>query len=193
MHIPRLKREISRPLNFEMAATDEMVAIALHTRPHASCLVPEKREERTTEGGLDVVKGHNSIAPVVKVLREAGIRVSLFIEADPEQIATAASMGAQVVELHTGAFCDALREGHADQADRLLQTLRDGAALAADLGLEVHAGHGIDYETVTAIAAIPQVVELNIGHFLIGEAIFVGLGEAMAKMRGLMQAARAVS
>ena len=188
-----LCRDLGRPLNFEMAVTDEMRDIALRYSPHAACLVPEKREERTTEGGLDVVKGHNSIAPVVKVLREAGIRVSLFIEADPEQIATAASMGAQVVELHTGAFCDALREGHADQAEALLQTLRDGAALAADLGLEVHAGHGIDYETVTAIAAIPQVVELNIGHFLIGEAIFVGLGEAMAKMRGLMQAARAVS
>ena len=188
-----LCRDLGRPLNFEMAVTDEMRDIALRYSPHAACLVPEKREERTTEGGLDVVKGHNSIAPVVKTLREAGIRVSLFIEADPEQIATAASMGAQVVELHTGAFCDALREGHADQAEALLQTLRDGAALAADLGLEVHAGHGIDYETVTAIAAIPQVVELNIGHFLIGEAIFVGLGDAMAKMRSLMQAARAVS
>jgi pyridoxine 5-phosphate synthase len=176
-----------------MAVTDEMRDIALRYSPHAACLVPEKREERTTEGGLNVVKGHNTIAPVVQTLREAGIRVSLFIEADPDQIATAASMGAQVVELHTGAFCDALREGQADQADRLLQTLRDGAALAADLGLEVHAGHGIDYETVTALAAIPQVVELNIGHFLIGEAIFVGLEQAMAKMRSLMQAARAIS
>jgi pyridoxine 5-phosphate synthase len=155
--------------------------------------VPEKREERTTEGGLDIVRGHNIIAPVVKTLREAGIRVSLFIEADPEQIATAASMGAQVIELHTGAFCDALREGRTDQAEALLQTLRTGAALAAEHGLEVHAGHGIDYETVTAIASIPQVVELNIGHFLIGEAIFVGLDQAMAKMRSLMQAARAAS
>jgi len=188
-----LCRDLGRPLNFEMAVTDEMRDIALRYSPHAACLVPEKREERTTEGGLDVVKGHNRIAPVVKTLREAGIRVSLFIEADPDQIATAAAMGAQVVELHTGAFCDALREGRADQADALLKTLRDGAALAADLGLEVHAGHGIDYETVTAIAAIPQVAELNIGHFLIGEAIFVGLGEAMAKMRSLMQAARAGS
>lgn len=188
-----LCRDLDRPLNFEMAVTDEMRDIALRYSPHAACLVPEKREERTTEGGLDVVKGHNTIAPVVKTLRETGIRVSLFIEANPDQIATAASMGAQVVELHTGAFCDALREGHADQAETLLQTLRDGAALAADLGLEVHAGHGIDYETVIAIAAIPQVVELNIGHFLIGEAIFVGLDQAMAKMRGLMQAARAIS
>ena len=188
-----LCRDLGRPLNFEMAVTDEMRDIALRYSPHAACLVPEKREERTTEGGLDVVKGHNSIAPVVKVLREAGIRVSLFIEADPEQIATAASMGAQVVELHTGAFCDALREGHTDQTDRLLQTLRQGAALAAEQGLEVHAGHGIDYETVTAVASIAQIVELNIGHFLIGEAIFVGLGDAMAKMRSLMQAARAAS
>ena len=188
-----LCRELGRPLNFEMAVTDEMRDIALRYSPHAACLVPEKREERTTEGGLNLVRGHNTIAPVVKTLREAGIRVSLFIEADPDQIATAAAMGAQVVELHTGAYCDALREGHTDQADRLLQTLRHGAALAADLGLEVHAGHGIDYETVTALAAIPQVVELNIGHFLIGEAIFVGLGDAMAKMRSLMQAARAAS
>lgn len=188
-----LCRALGRPLNFEMAVTDEMRDIALRYSPHAACLVPEKREERTTEGGLDVVRGHNSIAPVVKTLCEAGIRVSLFIEADPEQITTAASMGAQVVEVHTGAFCDALREGRTDQAERLLQTLRDGAALAADLGLEVHAGHGIDYETVMAIAAIPQVVELNIGHFLIGEAIFVGLNQAMAKMRSLMQAARAIS
>ena len=188
-----LCRELGRPLNFEMAVTDEMRDIALSYSPHAACLVPEKREERTTEGGLDVVKGHKTIAPVVKTLRDAGIRVSLFIEADPEQIATAAAMGAQVVELHTGAFCDALREGRADQAEALLQTLRDGAALAAEQGLEVHAGHGIDYETVTAIASIPQIVELNIGHFLIGEAIFVGLGDAMAKMRTLMQAARAAS
>jgi pyridoxine 5-phosphate synthase len=188
-----LCRDLGRPLNFEMAVTDEMRDIALRYSPHGACLVPEKREERTTEGGLDVVRGHNTIDPVVKVLREAGIRVSLFIEANPEQIATAAAMGAQVVELHTGAFCDALREGHTDQAEALLQTLRDGADLATDLGLEIHAGHGIDYETVTALASIPQVVELNIGHFLIGEAIFIGLGEAMSKMRSLMQAARAIS
>jgi len=188
-----LCRKLGRPLNFEMAVTDEMRDIALRYSPHAACLVPEKREERTTEGGLNVVKGHNTIAPVVKTLREAGIRVSLFIEAAPDQIAAAAAMGAQIVELHTGAYCDALREGHTHQAEALLQTLRDGADLAADLGLEIHAGHGIDYETVTAIASIRQVVELNIGHFLIGEAIFVGLGEAMAKMRGLMQASRAMS
>lgn len=188
-----LCRDLGRPLNFEMAVTDEMRDIALRYSPHGACLVPEKREERTTEGGLDVVRGHNTIGPVVKVLREAGIRVSLFIEANPEQIATAAAMGAQVVELHTGAFCDALREGHTDQAEALLQTLRDGADLATDLGLEIHAGHGIDYETVTALASIPQMVELNIGHFLIGEAIFIGLGEAMSKMRSLMQAARAIS
>lgn len=188
-----LCRDLGRPLNFEMAVTNEMRDIALRYGPHGACLVPEKREERTTEGGLDVVRGRNTIAPVVKVLREAGIRVSLFIEAAPDQIATAAAMGAQVVELHTGAFCDALREGQTDQAEALLQTLRDGADLAADLGLEIHAGHGIDYETVTALASIPQVVELNIGHFLIGEAIFIGLGEAMSKMRSLMQAARVIS
>lgn len=188
-----LCRELGRPLNFEMAVTDEMRDIALRHSPHAACLVPENREERTTEGGLDIVRGHNAIAPVVKVLRDAGIRVSLFIEADPEQIATAASMGAQVIELHTGAFCDALREGRTDQAERLLQTLHTGAALAVEQGLEVHAGHGIDYETVSAIASIPQVVELNIGHFLIGESIFVGLDQAMAKMRSLMLAARAAS
>ncbi len=188
-----LCRDLGRPLNFEMAVTDEMRDFALRYSPHGACLVPEKREERTTEGGLDVVRGRNTIAPVVKVLREAGIRVSLFIEAAPDQITTAAAMGAQVVELHTGAFCDALREGQTDQAEALLQTLRDGADLAADLGLEIHAGHGIDYETVTALASIPQVVELNIGHFLIGEAIFIGLGEAMSKMRSLMQAARAIS
>lgn len=186
-----LCRDLGRPLNFEMAVTDEMCAIALRHSPHAACLVPEKREERTTEGGLDVARGRKTIAPVVLALREAGIRVSLFIEADPDQIAAAAAMGAHVVELHTGAYCDAVREGRADQAGRLLQTLRDGAAAAAALGLEVHAGHGIDYETVEAMASIPQVVELNIGHFLIGEAIFVGLDKAMARMRGMMQAARA--
>ena len=188
-----LCRDLGCPLNFEMAVTDEMRDIALRYSPHAACLVPEKREERTTEGGLDVVRGHNTIAPVVQALGKAGIRVSLFIEASADQIATAAAMGAQVVELHTGAYCDAVREGRADQAARLLDVLRQGAASAAEQGLEVHAGHGIDYETVTAIAAIPQIAELNIGHFLIGEAIFVGLDAAMAKMRGLMQAARATA
>ncbi len=179
-----------RPLNLEMAVTQEMLAIALHHRPHAVCLVPEKREERTTEGGLDVVGGHNWITPFVGQLNEAGCRVSLFIGADPDQIHAAQRTGAAVVELHTGAFCDAVREGQAEQALAELKALQDGAALAVQLGLEVHAGHGIDYETVTDVAAIPEIAELNIGHFLIGEAIFVGLGPAIGRMRALMDAAR---
>ncbi|HRD26990.1 MAG TPA: pyridoxine 5'-phosphate synthase [Caulobacter sp.] len=184
-----LKR--GKPLNFEMAVTDEMVGIALRNRPHAACLVPERREEVTTEGGLDVAGGHNRIAPAVERLRSAGCRVSLFIEADPAQIETAAKIGAQVVELHTGAFCDAFRDGDHDRAGVILKRLRDGAALAHELGLEVHAGHGIDYATVAPVAAIPELMELNIGHFLIGEAIFIGLAPAIQRMRVLMDAARA--
>lgn len=183
-------REQARPLNLEMAVTQEMLAIALHHRPHAVCLVPEKREERTTEGGLDVVAGHNWITPFVGKLTEAGSRVSLFIGADPKQIDAAHRTGAAIVELHTGAFCDAIREGRPAAAEAELAALRAGARQAAGLGLEVHAGHGIDYETVTPVAAIPEVMELNIGHFLIGEAIFVGLGPAIARMRALMDAAR---
>lgn len=186
-----LLRDEARPLNLEMAVTSEMLEIALHHRPHAVCLVPEKREERTTEGGLDVVGGHNWITPFVGRLNDAGARVSLFIGADPAQIEAAKRSGAAVVELHTGAYCDAVRDGRAEAAEMELAALRAGAALAASLGLEVHAGHGIDYDTVSAIAAIPEVVELNIGHFLIGEAIFVGLGPAIARMRALMDAARA--
>ncbi|CAN5331341.1 pyridoxine 5'-phosphate synthase [soil metagenome] len=185
-----LLRRRGLPLNLEMAVTTEMEAIALRHRPHAACMVPERREEVTTEGGLDVAGGHNRVAPVVKSLREAGIRVSLFIEADPAQITAAAAVGAHVVELHTGAYCEAVRHGDDAQAARKLEALRKGAAQAAALGLEVHAGHGIDYETVAAIAAIPEVVELNIGHFLIGEAIFVGLDEAISRMRKLMDRAR---
>jgi len=185
-----LLREQARPLNLEMAVTQEMLAIALAHRPRAVCLVPEKREERTTEGGLDVVGGHNWITPFVAQLNDAGSRVSLFIGPDPEQIAAAHRTGAAVVELHTGAYCDAVREGRVDEAEAELAALRAGAAQATALGLEVHAGHGIDYDTVTPIAAIPEVVELNIGHFLIGEAIFVGLGPAIARMRGLMDEAR---
>src|SRR5688572_10638322 len=157
--------ERGRPLNLEMAVTSEMLEIALKRRPHAVCLVPERREERTTEGGLDVAGGHNWIAPFVEKLRDNGSRVSLFIGADPLQIEAASRTGAAVVELHTGAFCDAARDGHDDEAAKLLVGLRAGATLAADLGLEVHAGHGIDYETVAPIAAIPEVSELNIGHF----------------------------
>ena len=183
-------RKRGRPLNFEMAVTDEMEAIALSHLPHAACLVPERREERTTEGGLDVVGGHNHIAPVVARLAAAGVRVSCFIDADPAQAAAAKAMGAQVVELHTGAYCDAVRE-RSPQAPARLESLRATAAEAGRIGLEVHAGHGIDYETVKPIAAIPQVTELNIGHFLIGEAIFVGLTAAIQHMRALMDEARA--
>jgi pyridoxine 5-phosphate synthase len=184
-----LTRKRGRPLNFEMAVTEEMEKIALKHLPHAACLVPERREEVTTEGGLDVAGQHNRVAPVVATLKAAKIRVSLFIEADPRQIAAAADVGAQVVELHTGAYCNAVRERSPD-ADRLLRALQAGAAQAAALGLEVHAGHGIDYETVGAVAAIPELAELNIGHFLIGEAVFTGLDSAIRRMRSLMDAAR---
>ena len=185
-----LTRKRGLPLNFEMAVTAEMEAIALAHRPHAACLVPERREEVTTEGGLDVVGQHNRITPAVGALKAAGIRVSLFIEASSAQIVAAHAAGAQVVELHTGAYCLAVRE-HRPEAARLLNILRAGAAQAAALGLEVHAGHGIDFETVGAVAQIPHVAELNIGHFLIGEAIFTGLDPAIRRMRGLMDAARA--
>jgi pyridoxine 5-phosphate synthase len=184
-----LTRKRGLPLNLEMAVTDEMEQIALSHRPHAACLVPERREEVTTEGGLDVAGQHNRVAPVVSALRAAGIRVSLFIEAAPAQIAAAKAVGAHVVELHTGAYCMAVRERR-PEADRLLKALRDGAAQAAGLGLEVHAGHGIDYETVGAVAAIPELAELNIGHFLIGEALFVGLAAAIAEMRARIADAR---
>ena len=184
-----ITRKRGRPLNFEMAVTAEMEAIALAHLPHAACLVPERREERTTEGGLDVAGGHNHIAPVVRKLVDAGVRVSCFIDADPAQAAASQAMGAQVVELHTGAYCDAVREGSSD-AGRLLANLKTTAAEAARLGLEVHAGHGIDYETVKAVAEIPELAELNIGHFLIGEAIFVGLTPAIQRMRSLMDHAR---
>ncbi|MBI5941918.1 MAG: pyridoxine 5'-phosphate synthase [Caulobacterales bacterium] len=184
-----LKR--GKPLNFEMAVTEEMVGIALRHRTHAVCLVPERREEVTTEGGLNVVAGHNHIAPAVQKLREAGSRVSLFIEADPAQVAASAQIGAQVLELHTGAYCDAFRAGEFDRAGTILKRLQAGARQAGDLGLEVHAGHGIDFATVKPVAAIPQLTELNIGHFLIGEAIFTGLAPAIQPMRALMDAARA--
>jgi pyridoxine 5-phosphate synthase len=184
-----LTRRRGKPLNFEMAVTEEMEAIALAHRPHAACLVPERREEVTTEGGLDVVGQHNRVAPCVATLKAAGVRVSLCIEANTAQIAAAAAVGAQVVELHTGAYCLAVRERR-PEAVRLLAALQDGARQAAQLGLEVHAGHGIDYETVGAVAAIPEVAELNIGHFLIGEAIFTGLEPAIRRMRALMDAAR---
>jgi pyridoxine 5-phosphate synthase len=182
-----------KPLNLEMAVTDEMLAIALAHRPYAACLVPERREERTTEGGLDVARGRNAIDPAVRALRRAGIRVSLFVEANPAQIAAAAEAGAQVVELHTGAYCEAVRAGDAARAARELERLRVAAADAAGRGLEVHAGHGIDYATVREVAAVPELMELNIGHFLIGEAIFIGLEAAIRRMRSLMNEARAAA
>jgi pyridoxine 5-phosphate synthase len=187
----RLKAEITKPLNFEMAATDEMVVIALKTRPHAVCLVPERRAELTTEGGLDVVGQHNALAPVIAKLVEVGTRVSLFIAAAPAQIEMAARLRSPVVEIHTGAWCDALAEGRRDVAEAEFARIRDGAKLAAKLGLEVHAGHGLNYETAEAIAALPEFVELNIGHFLVGEAIMVGLGEAVKTMRAAMDRGRA--
>ena len=186
-----LLHERGRPLNLEMAVTDEMIAIALRHRPHAVCLVPERREERTTEGGLDVAGGHNTIAPAVRRLREeGGSRVSLFIQADGHQVRASADVGAQVVELHVGAYCDALRSGDDAEAARHLERLQTAAGDAQALGLEVHAGHGIDYGSVAPVAAIPEVVELNIGHFLIGEAIFIGLEAAIGRMRALMDQAR---
>jgi pyridoxine 5-phosphate synthase len=187
----RLKAEIGKPLNFEMAGTEEMVAIALKTQPHAVCLVPERRAELTTEGGLDVVGQHNVLAPVIAKLVGAGIRVSLFIAAAPDQIEMAARLRSPVIEIHTGAWCDALAEGRMAAAEAELARIREGAKLAARLGLEVHAGHGLNYETAETIAALPEFVELNIGHFLVGEAIMAGLGEAVRTMRAAMDRGRA--
>jgi len=179
------------PLNFEMAATAEMQAIALRHKPHAVCIVPEKREERTTEGGLEVAREENRLGHFIAPLRDAGCRVSLFIGAEQRQLEAAHRIGAHVVELHSGAYCDAFHEGRLDVAEAELSKLREMTAFGHDLGLEMHVGHGLTYETVTPVAAFPEVRELNIGHFLIGEAIFVGLGSAMAEMRRLMDAARA--
>ena len=187
--IERLSREIDLPLNLEMAATEEMLAIALKHKPHAACLVPEKREERTTEGGLDVRRFYGELEVPVRRLVDSGIRVSLFIEADPAQLDAARKLGAPVVELHTGAYCEA--EGSARK--RQLERLVAAAAHAAVIGLECHAGHGLTYDTVTPVAAIPTVAELNIGHFLIGEAIFVGFESTIRRMRQLMDEARAAS
>ena len=184
--IERLAREIDLPLNFEMAATDEMLAIALKHRPHAACIVPEKREERTTEGGIDAAGQHNRLAPIVRALGEARVRVSLFIEADKRQFDAAKSLGAPVVEIHTGAYCDTTGAAR----DKHLEAIREGAAYGASLGLEIHAGHGLGYDTVGPVAAIPEIRELNIGHFLVGEAIFVGLEASIKKMRELMDEAR---
>jgi pyridoxine 5-phosphate synthase len=189
--IENLMATLTLPLNLEMAATDEMQRIALRHRPHAVCIVPERREERTTEGGLDVAREENRLAYFIAPLVAAGCRVSIFVAAERRQIEAAHRIGAAVVELHTGAYCDAHAEGDLAARDAELARLTEMAAFAHDLGLEVHAGHGLTYDTVQPIAALPQVMELNIGHFLIGEAIFRGLGPAIAEMRRLMDAARA--
>ncbi|GAA6188996.1 pyridoxine 5'-phosphate synthase [Litorivita sp. NS0012-18] len=188
--IEALVAGLSVPLNFEMAATEEMQAIALRHKPHAVCIVPEKREERTTEGGLEVAKDENRLAHFIAPLREAGSRVSIFIAADSAQIEAASRIGAQVIELHTGAYCDAHAEGDFAARDAELARLTEMATYADSLGLEVHAGHGLTFDTVAPVAALPEVVELNIGHFIIAEAIFMGLEPAIAQMRALMEAAR---
>jgi pyridoxine 5-phosphate synthase len=185
--IVRLSKALTVPLNLEMAATDEMLDIALKARPHAACIVPEKREERTTEGGIDSASQHNRLAPIVAALVKANIRVSMFIEPDRQQLDASKALGAPVVELHTGAYA------HASGAERekLLEKIRDAAAYGETLGLEIHSGHGLTYDNVKPVAAIAQIRELNIGHFLIGEAVFIGLEESIRTMRRLMDEARA--
>lgn len=185
--IDRLSREVDLPLNLEMAPTDEMLQIALKHRPHAACIVPEKREERTTEGGIDAARQHNRLAPIVRALGAARVRVSLFVEADRRQLDAARALGAPVVELHTGAYCETTGADHAKH----LEAIHDAAKYGASIGLEIHAGHGLTYDTVGPIAAIPEIAELNIGHFLVGEAIFIGLDASIRRMRALMDEARA--
>jgi pyridoxine 5-phosphate synthase len=187
----RLKAAITKPLNFEMAATDEMVAIALKTRPHAACLVPERRAERTTEGGLDAAGQRPQVVAAVTALKNAGIRVSLFIAPEPAQIEAAAAIGAPVIELHTGSWCEQAGEIGSPTEGPEWMRIGDGARFAKELGLEVHAGHGLDYATAEAIARLPEIVELNIGHFLIGEAVFRGLATAVKTMRAAMERGRA--
>ena len=187
----RLAAELTKPLNFEMGATEEMIALAERLKPHAACLVPEKREERTTEGGLDVVGQEAHLTPAIARLKAAGSRVSLFIEPDEAPIAMSAKLGAPVIELHTGSWCHAVIDGHTAKAEAEFQRLANGAALGAKLGLEVHAGHGLDYDTARTLARVPAFVEFNIGHFLVGEAIFIGLEEAIRRMRQAMDEGRA--
>ncbi len=191
--ITRLKTELTRPLNLEMAATEEMLDIALRHVPNACCLVPERREERTTEGGLDVAGGGNRLTRVVGDLKAAGIRVSLFIEPDAAAIEASARLQADIVELHTGAYCERALEGNAAGVTRELERISNAARLAASAGLEVHAGHGLTFNTVAGVARLPEIVELNIGHFLVGEAIFGGLASAVKHMRALMDAARSTA
>ncbi len=188
--LKRIQDATDLPLNLEMAATGEMLKIALRHQPHAACIVPEKREERTTEGGLDAAGLHNQLAPIVTELRDAGIRVSLFIEADPRQLEAAMRLGAPVVEFHTGAYAHAHERGDGEARAVELKRIADMAALAVKNGIEPHAGHGLTFENVQPIAAIPQLAELNIGHYLVGEAIFTGLEPAIRRMRELMDEAR---
>jgi pyridoxine 5-phosphate synthase len=188
--IERLRQNLRVPLNLEMAATEEMVSIALRYRPHAACIVPERREERTTEGGIDAAGQRTRLHPLIKALADAGIRVSLFIEADRRQIDAAAALGAPVVELHTGTYCESFHSG-ADAFERERQRIAEAAAYGKSHGLEIHAGHGLAFDTVKPIARMPEISELNIGHFLVGEAIFVGLAESVRTMRRLMDEARA--
>ncbi|MFJ5369527.1 pyridoxine 5'-phosphate synthase [Bosea sp. CER48] len=188
--VERLATELTKPLNFEMATTAEMIALAERLKPHAACLVPEKREERTTEGGLDVVRQEAQLAPRIAQLKAAGCRVSLFIEPDEAPIAMSAKLGAPVVELHTGSWCHAVVDGDTTKAEAEFRRLANGAAYGASLGLEVHAGHGLDYDTARTLAAVPAFVEFNIGHFLIGEAIFIGLEAAIRRMRQAMDEGR---
>ncbi|ADM09731.1 pyridoxal phosphate biosynthetic protein [Parvularcula bermudensis HTCC2503] len=186
----RLKDEIDRPLNFEMAATEEMAEICLQVSPHAACLVPEKRNERTTEGGLDVVGGQQTLTPIIDRLKEAGIRVSLFIDPEDAQVRAAAALGVPVVELHTGAYHHAALSTTPSRIEAAWRAIDEAATLADDLGLEVHAGHGLTFHNVPNIASIPAMRELNIGHFLIGEAVFMGLDQAVREMRRLITDAR---
>lgn len=188
--IVKLMAAISKPLNFELAATDEMIAIAKRTKPHAACIVPEKRTERTTEGGLDVAANKSQVRDATSELKATGIRVSLFIAADPVQIEAARDVGAPVIEIHTGAWCEALAQGHHKEADAEWRRIVAGAGQAKALGLEVHAGHGLDYATAAQIAALSPIMELNIGHFLVGEAVFVGLAETIRQMRAAMERGR---
>ncbi|GJD98883.1 MULTISPECIES: pyridoxine 5'-phosphate synthase [Methylobacterium] len=189
--VERLKAEIDRPLNLEMATTDEMIAIAVRLKPHAACLVPERREERTTEGGLDIVGARETVGPAVARLGEAGIRVSLFVEPDVHIMDAARQLGAPVVELHTGRYCEAVAAGETEEARRELARIARAAAHGSALGLEVHAGHGLTLDSVGPVAAVPQIRELNIGHAIVAEAVFVGFGEAVRAMRAAMDAARA--
>jgi pyridoxine 5-phosphate synthase len=188
--LARIMAATDLPLNLEMAASEEMLAIALRHKPHAACIVPEKREERTTEGGLDAAGQHNHLAPIVTALADAGIRVSLFIEPDVRQIDAAIRLRAPVVEFHTGKYAHLILDRNREGAEAELKIIADAAALAAKNGIEPHAGHGLTFDNVVPIAAIPHIAELNIGHYLIGEAIFIGLDAAILKMRALMDQAR---